>query len=341
MKKIRNLLFIALGAIILVGFIGSCKKEIDIVDEIDSKLIFNDLNVNLPKGHSEKELYLTKDDYMQIIKIKRSSLKSNEEEFEYSLYLMDSLCNKVLENYPIIDSIIEFEKIRFDFPNLSDEQIINSIETIDSFYNCLIRYDLANEINKCNFDEFLQNRSSSKHKSGYLGTDLNNDEFWFIFYHARFTTPIKTATNLALHYTNSYFPSSSQYQDIADAYRHAVWSAFICRESASKCEWVSECQDIAKGFTDAHESGSTKPEGMTDADYALDKNMDLHNNYVGRYYFGTIAYSYKRCWLCDRYVKSASVETVAGGVYAYVSSAVKVTTKAQMDSNSTSLVYLK
>lgn len=324
----------------IVFFIcSSCQK-----DEIDLKRkenVFNGLTIKMPQGHSEKELSLSKDDYFKMIDIKGSHLKSTENSMVYSLDLLDSLTSLVLINYPRIDSIYEFDEIRTVFVELTDEQIIENKRTIDSFYNCLISYDLIKEINKSDVNEYLISQKKSKSKSYYFGYDLNLNEVLFLSLHARFVNPIKTATDLAFTYTDVYFPTMDRGQTVADAYRHAVWNAFICRESASKCEWVSECQKIAKEYSDAHESGATKPEWFTDEQWALDKSMDYHNNSVGRSYFGSIAYSYKKCWFCDRYVKSASVETVASGVYSYVSSAVYVTSKTEMDNNVSKLVYLK
>ncbi len=343
-RNLRQIPYIILVAIIIISFITSCSKEFS-YEEADM-LTFNNLLVIMPDSHFESELYLSEEDYKQIFKDKNPSLKSGEIKVEYPLSSMVSLCNKVLENYPIIDSIIEFDKIKLNFPDLSDEQIMDNIGTIDSFYNCLIRYDLANEIKRNDLKNSKLTKTPelrSDFTDYFSDGELNEDEFWFIFYHARFATPIETATNDAISYTNDYFPAQSQYQNKADAYRHAVWNALICKESAPKKEWVSECQKIAKGFTDAHESGATKPDNMTDNQFAIDKSMDLHNNSVGRYYFGTVAYSYKRKWYTDRYVKCPSSDDIASDIYDdYLPSAIKVNSETIVSGYSNSkLVYFK
>lgn len=332
------------AAIVTYSFMLSCNKELN-YEKVDM-LTFNDLTVVMPEGHSESELYLTKDDYKQKLKTATPSLKSGKVKIEYPLRLMASLCEKVLQNYPLIDSIIEFDKIRLNFPELSDEQIMNNIGTIDSFYNCLIRYDLAKEISKSDLKKFLKdnetvNKPRLKSSSDYFGTGLNQDEFWFIFWHARFAIPIETATLDAIDFTDSYFAGYDQAQDIADAYRHAVWNALICKESAPKKEWVSECQSIAKGFTDAHETGATTPSNFTEEEWAIDQSMDYHNNSVGRYYFGTVASSYKKCTLCNRYVKCPSSETIAADVHKYLPSAIKVAFETVSGYSNTRLVYFK
>lgn len=300
----------------------------------------------MPVGHSVHEFFMGQEDYNNIIGVEELFLKSGKSKLEYPLSSMVRICNEVLANYPVIDSIIEFDKIRLNFAELNDEQIINNIGTIDSFYNCLIRYDLANKLKVVSLKEFFENKTSNL-KSGftdYFGNEkLNEDEFWFIFWHARFATPIETATDDAKAYTLTYFPNQSLYQTKADAYRHAVWNALICKESAPKKEWVSECISIAKGFTDAHESGAPKPDSITDDDWEIDKSMDYHNNSVGRSYFNTVGYSYKRKWYSNRYVKCPSSATIASDVYNnYVPYAIKVSSEVKVSGYSdTKLVYFE
>lgn len=83
------------------------------------------------------------------------------------------------------------------------------------------------------------------------------------------TSPVKSLSALlAAKKAEDFVPlywSGSLHNTNADAFRHAVWNYFICEKE--DCNW-------AKQWTDAHEEWPGNP--------PLEKQMDLHNNKLGR-----------------------------------------------------------
>jgi len=72
--------------------------------------------------------------------------------------------------------------------------------------------------------------------------------------------------NIARNESNTRYPTSNQINDKADAFRHAYWNALNTR---------SVGLEITILFGEAHEYG-------TPSKFQLEKDMDLHNNGVGR-----------------------------------------------------------
>jgi hypothetical protein len=77
--------------------------------------------------------------------------------------------------------------------------------------------------------------------------------------------------------------------------RHAIWNVLICKYIGEDKNAISDCTERAEDFTTKHETGADKPITMTDAAWALDQQMDLHNNAQGRKYFESVAPS---SWIC-------------------------------------------
>ena len=99
-------------------------------------------------------------DYKQILQSK-TGLKSSKITESYSFDYLALLSSKILESYPRIDSV-DFDGIKEDFIDLTEEEILANISIIDSFYSSMITFDLINEVSK------EKNLKSSKLKSGYL-----------------------------------------------------------------------------------------------------------------------------------------------------------------------------
>ena len=143
----------------------------------------------------------------------------------------------------------------------------------------------------------------------------SSEEFWVLAKYPRIISNAKSATSSAINYTNQYFPGYPQYQDIADAFRHSVWSAFLGKAAAPYKNWSSQCCSFAEELTNAHEAGASKPGDMTDEQWNLDKNMDYHNNKIGRDYFYVASYSHKSHWYSNRYVRCPSESEIAAAIY--------------------------
>lgn len=68
-----------------------------------------------------------------------------------------------------------------------------------------------------------------------------------------------------------------------DAFRHTSWNALIiCRFYALGKGDYNWCSERTRLWTTAHETGSKKQNGQSDAQFAVDKQMDLLNNAAGR-----------------------------------------------------------
>ncbi|MBF7156477.1 DUF6973 domain-containing protein [Bacillus albus] len=68
-----------------------------------------------------------------------------------------------------------------------------------------------------------------------------------------------------------YYGSSQLYQGNGDAFRHAYWNAILVKRLGGT-KGRDHGEGRAQIWTDAHESTSS----------GIDKEMDLHNNYMGR-----------------------------------------------------------
>ena len=335
----KSLFYFAIFSLIIVSI--SCSKENN--EDQPTQLVekgiiyFGGLKVKMRKGHSAEELSMTVSDYKQILFSKKSTLKSASQFDSYSFEKLAIISRQVVDNYPRIDTI-DYDLIREEFVGLTDEEINSNISVIDSFYTSLMTYDLINEVSKTP----VQSSKSFKLKSSYLGYDLTREEFWVLAKYPRIVSDAQAATKAALDLTNQYFPNWAQYQDKADAFRHAIWNAFLGKAAAPYKEWSYECNKFARELSDAHEEGASQPDGMTDEEWALDKNMDLHNNGVGRDYFYVASYSYKRHWYSNRYVKCPSREEMAEAIYStYIPGAVQVAFSWEPNSYPSKLVYIK
>lgn len=99
---------------------------------------------------------------------------------------------------------------------------------------------------------------------------LTWQEFWLLMFYPEHIEPTREATNEAIEEARKYWPEDRRHwQDKPDAFRHAYWSILLGRKVAL---WWS------KLYTTAHES---------EEDDVSDKNMDLHNNLVGRHIYKT------------------------------------------------------
>lgn len=89
--------------------------------------------------------------------------------------------------------------------------------------------------------------------------------------------PTYRATKETLEVCRSKFGKKHHGDNKANAYRHAFWNYLLCE----KCTAVTNSEETAlawaKRITDLHEKLSPNPE--------IARNMDLHNNLIGRNLF--------------------------------------------------------
>ncbi|CAN5304563.1 hypothetical protein BH23BAC2_BH23BAC2_18840 [soil metagenome] len=89
--------------------------------------------------------------------------------------------------------------------------------------------------------------------------------------------PTLRATKKTLKKCNLRYGSLHHSNDITNAYRHVLWNLLICEECYKVTGNVERAINWAGKITDLHEELSPNP--------ALEKEMDLHNNRIGREIF--------------------------------------------------------
>jgi len=120
-------------------------------------------------------------------------------------------------------------------------------------------------------------------------------EFWLLLRRPWYIWSTNKASNDALAEARRQWPRMDQRDTKADAFRHCYWNILLCKRVN---EWW------ARTFTTAHESEESNVNS---------KEMDLHNNNVGRYIYRNNKsksesslsrkvknYSYKRMYLTYR-----------------------------------------
>lgn len=331
----------------LVAFtLTSCDKN-EVEQTINQDEVkFGGLKVNLPPNYNEKVLSLSLSDLQNQFYTNNTSglMKAKSSESAgITLDEMNRIIDGILINYPKLDSLTtdEIEKIKINFPDLSSDEIVENINVIDSFYTSLVRYDLVQELTKTESKSNNRAFRVSTSSNDYFGYDLNSSEFWYFVWHPALASPIKKATEKANSLTESNYPESGKWRDKADAFRHAIWNVLICKYIGEDKNEISDCTKRAEDFTTKHETGAEKPGTMTDEDWELDKNMDLHNNAQGRKYFESVAWIVKVGWFKVKRVRAPSEDEIVTGIKDKLNTARKISTSSDTSKYPNNLVYIK
>lgn len=329
---------------LLIFTLTSCEKASEVEDsQIANAIEFGGLKVSLPSNYNKSVLSLSLSDLQNqfysastvgLLKVKSS------EDMGITLERMASLTDNVLSKYPNLDSLSanDISIIKRDFIGMDEKSIPENIDVIDSFYTALSRYDLVRALSTENLSPSLVR---SRVTAEYLGYDLNSEEFWYFVWHPALASPIKKATNKAKELTDSNYPKSEKWRDKADAFRHAIWNVLICKYIGEDKNEISDCTKKAEDFTTKHETGATKPSWMTDLDWELDKQMDLHNNAQGRKYFESVAWIVKVGLFKVKRVRAPSEEEIVSGIKGKLNSAQKISTANDANKYPSNLVYIK
>ncbi|PIF02463.1 MAG: hypothetical protein CR965_00825 [Paludibacter sp.] len=288
MKK-QAYLFLFVMAILV-----SCENlELNNFPQNSNQVEFCGFRVNLPANHNEQILSLSLSDLQKEYYSHNSKgimrMKSSRE-LGFTLEQISEISDKILTQYPNIDSLNteEIAKIKINFSDLSTDDIIENINVIDSFYTSFIRYDLVQTLSKIEHNEsnkIKTSKVSSNHYYYDYPYHLSSSEFWYLIKHPRNIKPIKKAKEKAEELTNENYKGMSKSRTIADAFRHTVWNILICKYVGKYKSKIKDCVKVAKDFTTKHETDASKPQNLSDKDWKLDKEMDLHNNEQGRKYF--------------------------------------------------------
>lgn len=338
MKKKINNIYAVVIIITSMSILNSCEKETtkNVTPNNVNKIEYQGLNVHLPDGYNSDIIAYELSDLQKIFYSKSHTLlKSSPSEIFLTFDELDDLAMCVLDKYPNTDSLAteDIYLIKKFFIDIDELTIYENIDIIEDFFETLIRYDYV--------DTLAKYTPTTLKSSNYFGYDVSKAEFWALVWHPGLINPTKKATEKANELTAKYFPNQSAWQTKADAFRHAIWNALIAKNVGEKKNSVNKCVEWAKKFTDKHEEGGTKPQGWTDAEFEFDNAMDYHNNKIGRDYFKTVAWEDKRKWYQATRIKAPSETDMANAIFNKAEVAKKVTSKAQINSYPSFLVYIK
>lgn len=350
MKK-QIYLIIALAFLLI-----SCEKsELDKLDvNSNNETVYSNnetrykgLKVKLPNKYNKDVLFLELSD-LQNKFYKNNSIhpmrtqSASDTNMGITLEEITEIIDTISIQYPTLNNLTEndIKQIKLNFPDLSEEEIIKNIDIIEEFYTAFIRYELVENLGKLS-----PQKQDGRHKanSGYGGYDLNRSEVWFLVTHPGIAKPIKDATHKTNQLTEQYFPGTSIAQTKADAFRHAIWNVLIAKYIGKTRSSISFCIDRARTFTTLHETGATKPANMPDAAWALDVQMDLHNNNQGLIYFKKVAWiNHHKTWFYTlRRVTTPSDDAIAKGIKAKADVAKRINAIPQINFYPHNLVHIK
>ena len=190
---------------------------------------------------------------------------------------LESLSNIIFKDIPNFDTTsVAFFQILEKVQGLDTLFLTQNFKPIRQTYEHLLQLRLAEHFNK-----FKMRKTRSMVSGAYdKYKSLNKYEVKLLA-----TNPLKIpgtirayhrAMSWASEYAYAKIKNGNSYNTRADAFRHSVWNALLCRETGTQYDDIAECLDWAKSFTNAHEKTSEN---------GIDKSMDLHNNKIGRDYY--------------------------------------------------------
>jgi len=199
----------------------------------------------------------------------------------------------VLSEFPYDDSEnsdaddLGFEMIVDDFPTLNHEEIVENMDLIDEYYTQNLDYLVFTQIAE---DENLQELIEG------ANVDARTDYYKIIcvfintinegYSASKTASALYKSNNADTDAQNSVFGDQAGANDQQDAYRHLLFSSYLARYYYTKSS-KSKRLKFSKVVGDFNESCS---------DYYKDsKEMDVHNNRIGRKLFNDNC-SYKKRW---------------------------------------------
>ena len=337
LQKLRLLSLIFMG---LLTF--SCQHEDDlssqqeIVSEVDtSKLIdFKGLPVNhrFKTPVEELETVHTEDNLKTMYnkarfaraKKKGLALKMVEAELPNPETIVEA-SNKVLEQFPYendgdgeTSDTADMDMIASDFPTLSKEEVAENIEVIDEYYSQNLDYVVLNEVaeNEETYQNTLSKSTTAQKSASDCGlfwctlTTFQNP--WNI------VVPVLTGFTyrtgefsyirsiISMYYSNKYAKqySAEEYgsttNNKGDAYKHILWNSFLAHYY-----WTVSSKSprlrFAEAITYAYEDCSPNLDD--------EREMDYHNNYIGRKLWDDNC-GYRKWWWMTVGLRKPSISTL-------------------------------
>jgi len=325
----------------------SYQKTNDNKNSIASKMV-------LPKGTPKEVLNYTIEDYKGLV-ISEIPVLAKRMSTDGSVISMEELSEAidvVDAKYPAFkDSLPEevINRIRADFPGVSDEELGANAEEIVKLYEALKTYEVFQEIKEEAAINGLAKSQYNGYDDGYMFTPLNSQEFWLIMGNLKMKDGTEKASNEALQFARDLFSQDQArfgagylHLTRGDGFRHAVWNALIAKHTGEHHWTIGDAVAWAKKFTDAHENGaSTQP---TDP---RDNAMDFHNNAEGRTYFKSVAIrkKVKDYWLFKwhykYYVTAPATGTLKSDVYTKTLSGRVFSNNSQLPALGGNIVWIK
>lgn len=227
-------------------------------------------------------------------------------------------------------------RIRADFPGVSDEELGANAAEIVKLYEAVKTYHLFQEIK----EEAAISGLAKSQSGGYMGTPLNSEEFWLLFWNSKMKDGTEKASNEARTLAQQEFPGEQLWLDRGDGFRHSIWNTLIAKYTGEHHWTIEDANSWAKNFTDAHENGGEQPSD------SRDNPMDFHNNAEGRSYFSSVAWRVKVKdywlfkWHYKWYVKAPETATIKSATKSKTLQGTSFSTTSQLPSLVGKIVWI-
>ncbi len=311
--------YILILFVVIILFITGCfNASVRLANQDNERehAIIHGLPVTLKSNVSASDFDQSIDDIVSDISstiVKSRGVSNDDELIVIDSSIVSESINSTLDEYDFPDFNVEedcdifpeseINKIRDDFPSLSDEEIANNFEIIQDIYDdqlsILTKKKVIEEITTSNDSDSI--RSISKHRSAYDNIkklkNITKHEIAACIKHPLSALSLLSQREKAFSLTEEAMHVSDQFVNIKpDAFRHAAWNIVMAKYAVgrknNRLAWAND-------FSTAHEKGKKY--------IKYDAEMDLHNNKIGRDY-----YDYKTdrkyvkffCWKIEVGVKN-------------------------------------
>lgn len=272
--------FATITILLSTTFIG-CREDVGKIGPVEREIVsFKGQQVKLPQGFPVEALTYTTTDYARYFTSSQKSAKTATS-VPFSLAELNDIITPIRKELPNSASLDNdaTNRIKADFIGISDEEIEQSSEIIDEYYDKLTSFEAG---------ETLVNKGKTKGaRISYFGYNVSAAEAALLLAHPRNVEGTKRGADLAEAYELERFASNTQFTK-GDAFRHSLFGALVAKYGGHHYGEVWKAANWGTDFTNAHEQGV--PDGV-------DKSMDLHNNAVGIEYFRRVAYKHRVNWI--------------------------------------------
>lgn len=271
-----------LGCLLTSGFMGcsspmlekSSDIQVDYQKETEILSLLEKTKINLPAEISIEKIGVTKDFYINNL-TSRAAMKFHRSVVPEEVVMEEDELINILEtsisNYEIPELITpsneDLKKISALLPDLTDEEIIENLNTIGKIYQNIVVANIDDDI-----IEKIQESSFARYsKYSVGGAVITIHEIAACLKHPFSAISLQTQKDNAESYTTKYMGTGEGLNTKKDAFRHAILNVALAKEGwGLKDEKLSWAYDIGT----AHEQGARYVE--------KESEMDLHNNEVGR-----------------------------------------------------------